>query len=764
MQLIICEKPKVAEKLAMALGEDGFEKKKIGSVSYYELKRRGEDIVIAPAVGHVYSLHQAVKGSGYPVFDIEWAPAFEVDESAAYTKNYVTNISKLAKKASEFVCACDYDIEGSLIGYNVIRFACGSTKGKRMKFSTLTPDELVEAFDSAGPLDYNNISAGEARHMLDWYYGINLSRALMQAIKKAGIFKVLSIGRVQGPALEILTNREREISGFKPEPYWVLSALISETKFFHEKGRFTELEEAEEAKNNTKKEGTIENIEKKEFTQPPFPPFDLTSLQVEAYKAFGVVPAQTLQLAQALYEAGMISYPRTSSQKLPEKLNLPKIIYALAKQEKYAPIAKQLIEKKLFKPLEGRKTDPAHPAIAPTGLVAQVGERELKLYDLIVRRFLACFAEWAKKESMSVRALLGSERFNASGTRTVEKNWIAFYEPYYKAEEVVLPKFEQGQSIIAEKIKLEEKQTKPPSRFSPASIVETLEKKGLGTKATRAGIIETLQKRGYVEGKSLQVTTFGQAVCEALEHHCPLILDEELTRQIEAEMEEMQEGKLKEEEVVREGRQVLEKILAEFKQKEEEIGKELVGALKQSEDETSILGKCLKCGSDLRSMRSRAGKQFVGCTGYPKCTNAYPLPQFALIKPTGETCEKCKTPFVLVIRKGKKPWKLCLDMNCETKKNWNRSKPAVEKTPANAPSGTSTLSQEGGKTEQASISQQTPESKPQGIQPAEQKTGVQQNSRIETPETKVEQKTAAPPRKPRKKKTETQGKSPLDAQ
>ncbi|MEM4389725.1 MAG: DNA topoisomerase I [Candidatus Micrarchaeia archaeon] len=671
--LVITEKPRVAERMASALAQGPFKRKSIGGLSYYVCQRDGEEILIAPAVGHVYALRQATKGHGYPVFDIEWAPAFEVDREAAHTKKYIALLSALARQADSFVVACDYDIEGSLIGYNVLRFACGTETGSRMKFSALTPSDLVAAWAGRGPLDYQNAWAGEARHILDWLWGINLSRALMHAMQRAGVFKVLSIGRVQGPALALLAAREREIAAFRPTPYWELSALIRGVRFLHERGRFMSLEEAEGALERSDRSGTIISISKKEFSVPPEPPFDLTSLQLAAYAAFGFAPAQTLELAQSLYEASLISYPRTSSQKLPPKLNLPKIIAELAKQPAYAQLAASLLQQRRFAPREGKKTDPAHPAIYPTGLApGKLAEREAKLYDLIVRRFLACFAEPAVRESQRIIARLGSERFVATGARTVVEGWFAFYAPYARQEEASLPAFREGEAVEAAGVSLQEKTTQPPKRYTPASIIEVLEKKNLGTKATRAGIIETLYARGYTEEKNIRVTPFGLAVVDALAKNCPEILDEKLTRSLEEKMNAIQEGKLAKEEVIAEGKALLQHILAEFKAREADIGRQLLAALKQTEEQQSLLGPCPACKTgSLRVMRARTGKAFAGCSGYPDCKNAYPLPQGARIKPLGRTCEYCGTPLIRVLRKGRRPFEMCLSPTCQSKRGWS---------------------------------------------------------------------------------------------
>ena len=185
---------------------------------------------------------------GYPAYKVEWAPTHEVEKDADYSKKYLDAITKLAPGADEYVCACDFDIEGSLIGYNVIRFEGDVSKGSRMKFSSLTDAELLDSFLNRGKLDVENALAGEARHTLDWFYGINLSRALMASIRSAGAGykQTMSMGRVQGPALAIVAKKEKEISAFVSSPYWELRCTAKGVTFEHLHGRFLKKTEAEE--------------------------------------------------------------------------------------------------------------------------------------------------------------------------------------------------------------------------------------------------------------------------------------------------------------------------------------------------------------------------------------------------------------------------------------------------------------------------------------------------------------------------------------
>src|SRR3989344_1970593 len=221
-ELIITEKPQSARKIAEALADGKPIMKTLNSVNYYEVTHGAADIVIASAVGHLYGLaEREKKGWTYPVFDVEWVPNSQVDKKAKGTSKFITLIKKLAKDADIVTIATDYDVEGEVIGLNVMRYACGKKDARRMKYSTLTKEELVESHTHAtNHIDWGQANAGETRHVLDYYYGINMSRALSLAVKAAGNFKILSSGRVQGHALKIIVDKENEIKAFKAEPFW----------------------------------------------------------------------------------------------------------------------------------------------------------------------------------------------------------------------------------------------------------------------------------------------------------------------------------------------------------------------------------------------------------------------------------------------------------------------------------------------------------------------------------------------------------------
>src|SRR3989344_1729764 len=514
-ELVITEKPNAAKRIAEALADGKPIKESYQGVPYYKLTHGKKDIVVACAVGHLYGLaEREKKGWRFPVFDIEWKPLYEYSKSAAFSKKYLNAIKKLCKGANEFTVATDYDQEGSVIGKNIIAFACRQKDAYRMKFSTLTKDELRESYkNKSRHLDWGQIEAGEARHYLDFFNGINYSRALTSAIKSTGRFKLMSTGRVQGPALKIIVGREKEIRAFRPKPFWQIELKGEYNKqaitALHKEGKFWEKAKADNAIENTKdaKEAKIQSIERKEYRQVAPLPFDLTSLQVEAYRCLGIQPKETLEIAQELYTSGLISYPRTSSQQLPPPIGYNKILKELAKQKQHSDSAKKLLSKPKLTPNNGKKTDPAHPAVYPTGIApGDLDEKGSKIYDLIVKRFFVRFAGPAKRETMTANIDCNGEIFIAKGTRTIEKGWHSFYAPYVQLEETELPNVKEGDKIKVDKIELFSKETQPPKRYTPASIIKDLEKRNLGTKATRSEIVDTLFQRGYVQGKAIEAT------------------------------------------------------------------------------------------------------------------------------------------------------------------------------------------------------------------------------------------------------------------
>jgi DNA topoisomerase-1 len=664
--LVVCEKPDAARRIAQALGSA--KETKVAGLSVFDVDFQNRHYKVCSAVGHLYGLVDRTKSrSVYPVLDLEWAPV--------EGKSRVINvISKLSKDAGGFVHACDYDQEGEVIGHSVLQYACNGAyeRSKRAKFSTLTDDEIRESFSSLQRPGAGLAEAGRSRHLLDFIYGVNLSRALAQSFKAGNRgYRNLSIGRVQGPTLAFAADREQEIRLFVPDPYWVVTAdFEKEGQTIHaryEKPKMDALAEAQAVVDAcTGKAGTVSSIVMKKIPLRPPAPFNTGDLQREAFRLFRVSPGYTLAIAEKLYLRALISYPRTSSQKLPASINYRKILSGLARSSLYGS-ASALLAKGRLVPHEGPMTDPAHPAIYPTGVLGRLSGLEFKLYDLIVKRFLATFGDVGVTERTDVAIDVGGHRFVAEGSVMTYDGWTAFYRPYARIEQTELPQLAAGDVLQNKQVVMEEKFTQAPPRYSQSSLLAKMEQEKIGTKATRADIISTLFKRNYLEQKrgGIEVTDLGFAVVESMRKHVPDIVSTELTRSMEEQLEKVEQGAKESVAVIEYAVDRLVQSLEAFRNGAQEIGLEIGAASKPD----NVLGVCPVCKSgSLRMIRSKkTRKRFVGCSNYSNgCKASAPLPQKGIIK-VAKAC-KCGWPIVKVIfARRAKPWQICVNAQCPYK-------------------------------------------------------------------------------------------------
>jgi DNA topoisomerase-1 len=426
------------------------------------------------------------------------------------------------------------------------------------------------------------------------------------------------------------------------------------------------------------RDGETEKVDVKTFQQQPPLPFDLGSLQSEAYRLFRYTPMRTSSIAQRLYLAALISYPRTSSQKLPPEIGYKAILKKLGRLPEYKQEAGELLAKPALKPTEGKKIDPAHPAIYPTGNLPErsLNSAERRIWDLVVRRFMAVSGEPAVMQSVKVAININGNRFQLSGRRTLEAGWLRFYTPYFKSADAVLPPMEEGQKVTVKQVVLEDKFTAPPARYNPSSILKRMEKEEIGTKATRAGIIQTLNNRKYTREERIVVTDLGLEVVEVLNEYCPAVVSLELTRKLEERMNAIQQGNETRENVLQDTIEILKPVTEQLKEKELVIGERLSQALMKSRLEERVVGACPVCkNGKLVILRSRtSGKRFIGCTNYFEgtCKTSFPLPQKGLAKPTGNACRSCGWNTVLIWIRGNRPWNLCINPLCPTKKKDGR--------------------------------------------------------------------------------------------
>ncbi len=690
---ILAEKQEAAKRIAYALDDNHSAKLLMkGEVPYFEATNNGKTLRIISAVGHLYTIAPKKRGYAYPVFDVHWVAAHSFNRRLAYTKKWIDAIAKVSRGASECVSATDYDVEGELIGYTTLRFACKEKEreAKRMVFSTLTDVELQRAFsDLQMHLDNRLAEAGEARHIVDFLWGINVSRALTSALRRSGHRSIsLSAGRVQGPALGFVIKRDESIEHFLSTPYLVIHATIEHDGYLYtaeySRAHVTTFDEAQRIVARCKtSEALVKRISTKAFQQTAPPAFSLGTLQSEAYRIFHYTPSKTLQVAESLYLNALISYPRTGSEKIPPTIDCKQILSSLANSPAYSISAKQILEGQPINPTQGKGDDPAHPAIHPTGNLpdkTQSGQ-EARLYDLVVKRFLSTFAQSASWESTSISLDLNDETFVLRGKRLLGEGWLEYYKPYSREDETSLPFLKKGQSIPVRKVDHKEMHTEPPPRYNPSSLLREMEVEELGTKATRAAIIDILFKRGYVTGEKVTATSLGRGIFETLKRYCPNLVSVELTRRLEQGMEAIHQGKASKEQVITEASDTLERILKDFKQNEEAISKSLATAFRKADEDMRRLGQCPVCGKgDLLIIRSsRTGKVFAGCSGFAQgdCSASFPLPQLPhAVSPSRVRCSSCGWPTIVVSLRRKRRWKLCLNPECPTKAGKERKQQA----------------------------------------------------------------------------------------
>ncbi len=400
------------------------------------------------------------------------------------------------------------------------------------------------------------------------------------------------------------------------------------------------------------KDALIDSIDLKETVKTPPFPFDLGSLQSEAYAVFGFSPKKTQQIAQNLYTEGFTSYPRTSSQKLPKSIGVDKILKKLSYNASFKHQVAKL--KKPYKPNEGKKTDEAHPAIHPTGVLPKELTTDYrKLYELITYRFISVFGENGILESMKTNLKIGNQDFNFSRKRMAKMGWMDL-TPFRKLDADIFPSIKEGETLAVKDIRSEEKETKPPARYNQASLIRELEKRGLGTKSTRANIISILYNRKYVEGKKIKVNELGEHLIDTLKKYSNKITSEELTREFETQLEEILEGTVDKDLIIEKAKVEVNSILDDIENNKLKVGEELYKSYRESR----VVGKC-KCGKNLILIDRPKGSTFVGCSGYPDCKSTYSMPMGATVLKT--ICEECGLPMISF---GKPRQRACLDPKC----------------------------------------------------------------------------------------------------
>ncbi len=665
MKLVICEKNISAKRIAYILSEGKSKNKKLGNTPVYEFTKEGDIWDIIGLRGHIINLD-------YPSKFRQWReetlsdlineePCKKVSE-----KGIASSLKSLVNENPFIIVATDFDREGELIGVEVINLLKEYNRNikqiKRAKFSAITNYEIKNAFSELTEVDYNLSSAGESRQIIDLAWGAVLTRFISLTSKRLGK-DFLSIGRVQSPTLALLVKKEKEIRKFEPTTYWKIIAKLEKEKSFnasHCEGQFWDEKQVKTIfkKVNGTKVATVLKANKKINNEIPPAPFSTTTfLQAATYLGISAVNAMTI--AEELYMSGLTSYPRTDNTVYPFSLNIKGILQKLLKS-RFSKETNEVISNGRKSPMRGKKKTTDHPPIHPVGIPydKKLTRDQEKIYELICRRFLATLAKDAISETVDVSLDISGEEFKTSGYRLIEPNWKGIYT-YFKEKGKPLPELNDGEMIDVLNIKLKEDQTKPPKRYSQGSLIVEMEKLSLGTKSTRHEIINKLYWRKYITLSPLAPTPIAIAVIDALED-CDVIKPK-MTAVLEKDMNLIAEGKKNLEETVNESREMLSRVMKTLEKDKDKIEKNI----KIAHMEQNNVGKCPKCGKDLIILFSKNRKRFVGCSGFPDCKNAYPLPQKGYISKTSEICDKCKTPIIRIRNKGKKAWDICLDIKCK---------------------------------------------------------------------------------------------------
>jgi DNA topoisomerase III len=582
--LIIAEKPSVARDLAKALG------KFAAQDDYLE----NDQHIITSAVGHLVELclpnEMDKKRGKWSFANLPIIPEHFDLKPIEKSLSRLNLVKRLLKRPdiSEVVNACDAGREGELIFHYIIKLAGCKKPTRRLWLQSMTPEAIREGFAQlrAGESMVPLADAAVCRSESDWLVGINATRAMTAFNSKGGGFQLTPVGRVQTPTLAILAEREEKIRAFQPRPYFEVFADFGVASGTY-RGRWLDetfkKSEDETAKAEriwdratadalvakcTGKPGVISE-EKKPTTQIAPQLYDLTTLQREANSRFGLSAKRTLQIAQALYEKHkVLTYPRTDSRYLPDD-NLPqakKVLAGLEIQD-LAAHARHALEKgwiglnrRVFN--SAKVTD--HFAIIPTGVSPKaLDDFELKIYDMVARRFVAAFYPVAKFEVTTRITRVEKEAFRTDGKILTEPGWLAVYGKETAGEDENVAPVREGESAKTESLEIKENETRPPARFNEGTLLSAMEgagkfvddeelreamsQRGLGTPATRADTIEGLQRDGYIlrQGKELIVTSKGLALITLLRGlGIQSLTSPEMTGEWEYKLKQMEHGAL----------------------------------------------------------------------------------------------------------------------------------------------------------------------------------------------------------------------------
>ncbi len=596
MKLIIVESPTKAKTLSRFLG-DGYQ--------------------IEASMGHVRDLPEKKLG-----VDIkhDFEPEYVVSDKK---KDIVERLQKI--KADQIFLATDPDREGEAIAWHIASLL--KTKDiQRITFHEITESAIKEALSKPGQIDMQLVNAQQARRILDRLVGYKLSPLLWRKVRKG-----LSAGRVQSVAVRMIVEREREILAFIPVEYWELVARLrqgsGEASEIEAKLIKTELKTKDQVDAVIKELGIREfkvtSVDTKEIKRNPYPPFTTSTLQQAASNLFGWSAKRTMQVAQGLYEEGLITYHRTDSTNLAtEAVDNVRRFIVDQYGEKYIPG-----EPRLYK-TKSKVAQEAHEAIRPTNLAVKTGD---KLYELIWKRYVACQMTEAIYEQKAVDIEASGYIFRANGNKQVFDGWQKLFE---REEGVQLPELSVGQVLKLLELVPTQHFTEPPPRFNEASLIKALEEYGIGRPSTYAPIISTIQDRQYVEksDKKFMPTALGFAVNDFLMANFPNVFDYQFTAKMEDELDMIANGEKKWQPVIHDFYDPFEELLTKVSETAERV--------KVETEETDEI-----CPDDGGKLIVRIGKfgKFLACSNFPNCKFTKPFQLKIEMK-----CPKCQIGDVII--------------------------------------------------------------------------------------------------------------------
>ncbi len=584
----------------------------------------GKDFIIKATYGHIKDLPKSKLGVD---IDEGFKPHFHVLKGKS---KVVDEIKKAGKEAERILIGSDPDREGEAIAFHVAEVLGKEDRIERVLFHEITKKGVLEAMKAPSKLDMAKYNAQKARRILDRLVGYKISPLLWERVSYG-----LSAGRVQSVALRLVCDREAEIEGFAREEYWVVDVLLALptgetfTATLERKGaekiKVPSGEQAGQIKSHIAgKDLTVTKVEIKEKNISPQPAFITSRLQQEASRMLRFSPKRTMMLAQKLYEGidigeegptGLITYMRTDSVRISmEAIGEAREFIKNGFGDKYLPVKPNFFKNKKTAQDAHEAIRPASVSFTPEKVKPYLDKELFALYDLIWKRFVSSQMTQKRVETKTVDVTAGDYVFVARGTDVLFDGFTRIYEEVGEDEQAgsSLPQITRGQGVDLKDTIMEQRFTNPPPRFSEASLIRTLEGKGIGRPSTYATIVSTVQERDYVgkEKGRLVPTPLGRTVNKLLSEFFPMILDVGFTAKMEVRLDEIEDGK-------KDWIKSLEKFNSAF-EGELQSAQQQMKSLKKEEKETDI--DCDKCGKKMLLRWGKSGEYLV-CSGKPECKN-----------------------------------------------------------------------------------------------------------------------------------------------